>query len=406
MATEVQRVSATSAPPARRLRLVLVIGSLFAFGPLSMDAYLPGLPALGRDLGGSASATQATITGCLVGLAAGQLRVGPLSDALGRRRPLLVGIAVYVAASILCAIAPSMWVLVVVRVLQGLAGAAGIVIARAVVRDLHSGAAAAQFFALLMLVTTLAPILAPILGAQILRIGSWRAVFFALAIAGGVIFVGAAGELPETLPASRRRRGGLRELPAAFRLLLGDRAFVAHVLAAGLPFAAMFPYIAGSPFVLEEVYGLSPQSYGAVFGGNAFGIMLSSQASRLLVSRLGARRLLLAGLVLGACGSGLFLVGVVAHLDLAIVLVALFLAIGSMGLVLPNAAALALADRPQLAGTASALLGVSQFALGAAIAPVVGSAGARTALPMAVVMASFAVAGLLDLLLVAPRRHA
>jgi DHA1 family bicyclomycin/chloramphenicol resistance-like MFS transporter len=405
MTTDVQEAAIAEAPPARGLVLVLVIGSLSAFGPLSVDAYLPGLPALGRDLGASASATQATITGCLVGLAAGQLLVGPVSDALGRRRPLLAGIAVYVVASVLCAVAPSIAVLVVARVLQGLAGAAGIVIARAVVRDLFGGVAAAQFFALLMLVTTLAPIIAPILGAQILRVGTWRTIFYAVAAVGALIFAGAAAALPETLPGDRRRRGGFRELPGAFRFLLRDRAFVAHVLGAGFPFAAMFAYIAGSSFVLEEVYGLSPQRYGIVFGANAFGIMLFSQVSRALVPRLGSRRLLLVGLVLGACGSGLFLACALASLGLAVVLPSLFLAVGSVGLVLPNAAALALADHPQLAGTASAVLGVSQFALGAAIAPLVGSAGARTAVPMAIVMAAFAAAGLVDVLFVAPRPH-
>ena len=405
MTADVQQAVAP-ALGARRLRTLVVIGSLSAFGPLSMDAYLPGLPALGRDLGGSPSATQATLTGCLLGLAAGQLLVGPVSDALGRRRPLLVGIAVYVVVSVLCALAPSIWALVVVRVVQGLAGAAGIVIARAIVRDLYSAAAAAQFFALLMLVTTLAPILAPILGAQILRVGSWRTIFYALAAAGAAILAGAATVLPETLPPIRRRGSGLRELRLGFRFLLRDRAFVGHVLAAGLPFAAMFAYIAGSPFVLQDVYGLSPQWYGVVFGANAFGIMLFSQVSRALVTRVGARPLLVAGLVVGATGSGLFLVCVLAGFGLAVVLPSLFLAIAAMGLVLPNASALALADHPDRAGTASALLGVSQFAFGAAVAPIVGSAGGHTAVPMAVLMAMLAAAGLIELLVVVPRRAA
>jgi DHA1 family bicyclomycin/chloramphenicol resistance-like MFS transporter len=402
--TEVQQTAIDGALPLRRLRTVVVVGSLSAFGPLSMDAYLPGLPALGRDLGASPSASQATLTACLLGLAAGQLVAGPASDALGRRRPLLVGIALYVAASVLCGLAPSIWVLVVVRVVQGLAGAAGIVIARAVVRDLYSGAAAAQFFALLMLVSTLTPILAPILGAQILRIGSWRTVFFALGIAGAVIFTGAARALPETLAEERRRTGGFRELPHGFRFLFADRAFVGHVLAAALPFAAMFAYIAGSPFVLQDVYGLSPQWFGVAFGANAFGIMLFSQVGRVLVPRLGARRLLVVGIAVAGIGSGLFLVAVLAGLGLGVVLPSLFLAVAAMGLVMPNASALALADHPRLAGTASALLGVSQFALGAAVAPLVGAAGGHTALPMAVLMAAFAAAAVVDLLVVVPRR--
>jgi MFS transporter, DHA1 family, multidrug resistance protein len=403
MTTDLPSAAAAAGLSPRRLRLVLVVGSLSAFGPLSMDAYLPGLPALARDLGGSTSATQATLTGCLVGLALGQLLVGPVSDALGRRRPLLVGVAVYVVVSVVCALAPSMWLLVGLRVVQGLAGAAGIVVARAVVRDLYSGVAAAEFFGLLMLVTTLTPILAPLLGAQILRVGSWRTVFLALAVAGAAILVLAAVALPETLPPALRRSGGTRALASVFGLLLRDRVFVGYALAAGLPFASMFSYIAGSPFVLQDVYGLSPQGFALVFGLNALGIMLLGQVTRYAVARAGSRRLLVLGLVGCACGGGSLLGCVLAGVGLAGVLPSLFLAVATIGLVLPNAAALALSEHEQVAGTASALLGVSQFAFGALVAPLAGARGAHTAVPMAALIAAFGGAALLQFFVLVPR---
>jgi DHA1 family bicyclomycin/chloramphenicol resistance-like MFS transporter len=328
---------------------------------------------------------------------------GPLSDALGRRRPLLVGLAAYVLASVLCAAAPTVWALIAFRVVQGLAGAAGIVIARAVVRDLHSGAAAARFFALLMLVQGLAPILAPIVGAQLLHVTSWRGVFVALAIFGALVYGAVAAGLPETLPLERRHAAGLRATATVFRALASDRAFVAYTLSCGLPFAAMFAYIAGSPFVLQDIYGLSPQAYSLVFATNALGIVCASQVSSQLVERTGAARLLAAGLAACAAGGIGLLAAVLLDAGLAGVLPSLFVAVSSIGLVMPNATALALADHPRTAGSASALIGLVQFVVGAAAAPLVGIAGASTAVPMAVVIAALGVGGMLPLGLLAWR---
>ncbi|MGI8475708.1 MAG: Bcr/CflA family efflux MFS transporter, partial [Thermomicrobiales bacterium] len=221
-------------------RLVVLLGALTTFGPLSIDTYLPALPALRRDFGAGASQAQLTLSACLIGLALGQLLAGPLSDALGRRRPLLVGLAAYALASLLCAAAPTIGVLMGLRFVQGCAGAAGIVISRAVVRDMHAGTAAARYFSRLMLVNGLAPILAPILGGQLLRFMTWHGVFVVLAILGSALFLAAWFGLPETMPPANRQTGGFAATFQAFRELLADRAFTGYALSAGFAFAVLF----------------------------------------------------------------------------------------------------------------------------------------------------------------------
>jgi len=376
--------------------MLVILGSLAALGPLSMDAYLPALPSLSEDLDASAAAVQLTVTACLLGLAMGQLVAGPFSDRLGRRRPLLVGLAGYAVVSALCALAPSVWALVVLRLLQGLCGAAGIVIARAVVRDHHDGTGAARVFGLIMVVTGAAPILAPIGGAAVLHFGSWRGIFVALAAAGAAICVASLVGLPESLPPSRRRSDGLRRTLSVFRGLLRDRWFVGHGLATGLVFGAMFAYIAGSPFVLQEIYGLSPAGFSLVFGLNALGIVTASVLGSRVVGRVPPGALLRAGLVESCAGAATLLLAVVLDLGVVVVCIALFAVVTAVGLVMPNATALALADHPETAGSASALLGLMQFVVGAAAAPLVGLAGAEDALPMAITIAVLAGAALVQ----------
>ncbi len=387
-------------------RLILVLGGLSAFGPLCIDAYLPALPALGRDLDASASEVQLTLTACLLGLAAGQLLAGPLSDVLGRRRPLLVGLVVFTVTSVLCALAPSVWVLIAMRLLQGIAGAAGIVIARAVARDWFEGTALVRFFAILMIVTGIAPILAPILGAQLLHFTSWRGIFVGLAAIGGLLFVGAGIWLPESLPRENRRSAGLGPTFRVFRELLADRVFVGYALSCGFPFAAMFAYIAGSPFVLQEIYGVSPEAFSLVFGLNALGLIVASQLGAVLVKRVSARSVVACGLVVGAAGGIGLVASIVGDAGLPGVLTALFVVVSSIGLVLPSATALALTDHASAAGSASALLGVAQFVIGAVTAPIVGVAGTQTAIPMAVAIAVLSMAALVPFALLTrgPRR--
>jgi MFS transporter, DHA1 family, multidrug resistance protein len=377
----------TSRTPGRRLKLVLIIGSLSAFGSLSMDMYLPALPSLTRDLGGSASLVQLTLTGCLLGLGAGQLIAGPLSDSLGRRRPLFAGLVVYTLASLLCSFAPSVPVLIVLRLIQGTAAASGVVIARAVVRDVYEGNDVARFFALTMLIMGLAPILAPLLGGQLLRFTSWRGVFLVLAAIGVILLVASALGLPETLQPERRRSGGVWETLATFRGLAADRTFAGYVLCAGLSMGAVFTYVSGAPFVLEDIYGISPQVFGLLFGANALSIMLLGQIGGRLVGRVGSRRLLIAGLGLASAGGLLLLAAVVLDLGLVGVLPGFLLLVASTGLIGPNTTALALADHAHQAGSAAALLGLFYYLVGGIVAPLAGIGGTHTALPMAVLIA-------------------
>jgi MFS transporter, DHA1 family, multidrug resistance protein len=383
-------------------RLVLLLGSLSAFGPLSMDMYLPGLPSMARDLSAPAWAAQLTITASMVGLAGGQLVAGPISDALGRRRPLLAGLAAYMAASLLCAMAPTIWLLLLFRVIQGAAGAAGIVIARAIVRDLHTGVAAARTFALLMLVNGLAPILAPLIGGELLHVTDWRGIFVVLAAIGALLLLAAWAMLAETLAPAARHGGGIAATLRIFRGLVGDREYMGYALAMGLAFGAMAAYIGGSPFVLQDIYGVSPQVFSLLFALNAGGIVVASQVGRALVDRLGPRALLNAGVSMSALGGLGVLASVLLDIGLIALLPSFFVLVASIGLVFPNATALALADHPQTAGSASAGLGLSQFAIGALAAPLAGVGGSHTALPMALVTATLPVAGLACLRVLAP----
>ncbi len=390
-------------PPSHR-QLVLLLGALSTFGPLSMDLYLPGLPSMARDLSAPAWAAQLTITTSMLGLAGGQLVAGPISDARGRRGPLLAGLTAYMLASLLCAMAPTIWVLLALRLVQGAAGAAGIVIARAIVRDLHSGVAAARFFAMLMLVAGLAPILAPLVGGQLLHVTDWRGIFVVLAGIGGALLLAAWWSLPDTLAPVDRHAGGLRATLRVFGGLVRDRAFMGYALAMGLSFGAMATYISGSPFVLEDIHGVSPQLFSVIFAVNAGGLVVASQVSRATVARAGPRRLLIIGTATSAIGGVGVLAAVVFDLGLAALLPGFFLVVASLGLVLPNSSALALADHPRTAGSASALLGLSQFAIGAAAAPLAGVGGSDTALPLAIVAATLSVSGLACLLVLTRHR--
>ena len=379
---------------AGTVRLVVILGGLAAFAPLSFDMYLPAFPELATDFGTSASAIQLTLTSCLVGVAMGQLVFGSLSDARGRRGPLLVGLVVYTVASALCALAPDALTLAGLRFVQGFAAGAAVVASRAVVRDLHSGTAAARFFSSLMLVNGLAPVLAPSIGSAVLEVTTWEGIFLVLA-ATGVLLVGAVAlGLPETLPRERRREAGLRRVLAGFGEPLRDRWFVGHALALGLAVSGVFAYIAGSSFVLQDVYGLSPRQFGLVFGVNGFGILVCGQLNRLLLRWTEPRRILLAGL--GACavaGVGV-LAAIAADAPLGLVLAPLFVGVATIGFVMPNATALALTNHPHVAGSASALIGTTQFAIAAVVAPLVGIAGRDTALPLGIALAVLGTAAL------------
>ena len=398
---------ATLRPRPSRVRLVIVLGAVNAIGPLSIDMYLPAFPAIASSLHASAAQVQLTLTACVAGLALGQLIVGPLSDRLGRRAPLIAAMTTYAVASVLCSVAPSATALMALRFVQGLAGAGGVVISRAVVRDLHSGTEAVRLFSSLMLVTGLAPILAPLAGGQVLSVTSWRGIFLVLAVLSAMLALLVAFGLRETLPPERRSDHGLRRTLVIMRALLRDRWFVGHALAGGLGFGALFAYISGSSFVLQGIYGVSPQLYSVLFAMNGLGLIAGSQFNARLVGRFGPGRLLRAGLLSIATSSGVLLAVVVAGgLGVWAVLVPMFVIVSSLAFVLPNSTALALADHPEVAGTASALLGVGQFLIGALVAPLVGAGGTDSAVPMAAVMTSVALAALVARHLAGARRRA
>jgi DHA1 family bicyclomycin/chloramphenicol resistance-like MFS transporter len=376
------------------VRRLLILGGLSAFGPLSIDMYLPGLPHMTDDLGASASTGQLTLTACVLGLAFGQILAGPFSDRLGRRRPLLIGLVAYAAASVACALAPTIWTLIPLRLVQGVAGAAGIVIARAIVRDLYSGDAAAKMFSLLMLVMGTAPIFAPIIGGQALRVTSWRGIFLILAAIGALLFVASALWLNETLATEQRHSGGFRTVLGTFGRLLHDRSFIPYALSFGLAFGAMFTYISGSPFVLEKIYGVSPQVFSLVFAINSASLVAATQVVHRVVERVGSPALLRFGLLTTAAAGVALLPVVLANGALALVLTCLIVLVTGIGFQVPTSTAMALADQGWAAGSASALLGLGQFLIGALVAPLAGIAGQHTAVPMAIVIATLSVAGL------------
>jgi DHA1 family bicyclomycin/chloramphenicol resistance-like MFS transporter len=375
-------------PPGR----VLALGGLSSFGPLALDLYLPALPQLAGDLRTSEASAQLSLSMCMIGLALGQLLVGPVTDRVGRRRPLLIGVALFAVTAVLCAIAPSIEVLLALRLLGGLAGGAGVVIARAMVRDLYDGAAAARVFALLILVSGTAPIVAPVLGGQLLRVTDWRGLFVVLALIGAVLFAAAVTQR-ETLPVERRRAevamiGVLREV-------VRDRSFLLPALVQGLGMCGMFTYIAMGSFVLQDARvvdgALGPQAYAAVFAVNAVGIVLVGRVSGMLVERLGPRRLLSVGVAVALGAAVAMLVGVLVSRSIWAVLPALLVLVSCTGLIMPNATAMALAGHGKAAGTASALIGLLPFSF-AAVVPPLASLGGVTPLVMAVTILATAVA--------------
>jgi len=388
--TQVEDGTASTAPPSRAT--VAVLGGLVALGPLTTDLYLPALPALTTDLGSTAPAVQLTLTASLFGLALGQLLFGPLSDRLGRRRPLLAGMTLYTLATVVCAVADSVPVLVAGRALQGAAGAAGLVIARAIARDRYEGVGMIRFMASLGVISGLAPIFAPVVGAQLLRLTSWRGTFLALVVLGGLLTLLAAISLRESLPPERRHGQGLSTTFRAIGGLLRDSRFLGYLLTSTFAFGALFAYVGGSSVVLQTVYGISPQTFSLLFAVNSVAVVGFSQLNgRVLVNRLPPSVLMLLGLGAAAlAGTALILFTAVWDLGLAGVWPALFLLMASMGVILPNSSAQALTMAPHAAGSASALVGTGTFLCGAVVAPLSSAGGRPSAVLLGVVVLSCA----------------
>jgi DHA1 family bicyclomycin/chloramphenicol resistance-like MFS transporter len=379
-------------------KLAVVLGTLAAFGPLSIDMYLPALPTIAQEFAADTSVVQQTLAVFFIGLALGQAVYGPISDRVGRRGPLASGCTLYAVACIGCALAPTVESLVLLRFTQALGACAGMVISRSVVRDLFDQQESARMYSFLMLVMGLAPITAPLIGGQLLRYFGWRFIFLTLAAFGVLCLVLTLTALPETLPAARRTRVGLGAVLLAYGEILRDRTFLGFALAGGLASASMFAYISGSPFVFIELNGVAPERYGLLFGLNAVGLIAASQLNRRLLTHFHGNRILTVALT-GTALSGLLLVAVTATGvgGFPAMLVVLFFCIAGTGFVGPNATAAAMAPFAQRAGSASALLGAIQFSLGAGAGALLGLLHNGTALPMVLTVALAGSAALLAL---------
>ncbi len=386
-----------------RVKLVVILGALTALGPLTIDTYLPALPSITTDLQSTEAAVGLTLTGTLVGFALGQLLVGPVSDRFGRRRPLLAGAALHVLASVLCALAPNLATLSALRVLQGIAAAGAGVVALAIVRDVANGHAFVVMMSRLLLVMGAAPVLAPTLGSQVLRWTEWRGVFVFLAFVGALLLVMAAVGLQETLPPAARLAGGVRSNLRAYGRLLHDRAFVGLALVAGLSMSAVFGYVSGASFVMQEQYGLSVQQFGLVFGAGSIFLIIGTQLNPRLVARWSSARVLGVTLAIGAAAAGVMVLAAATGTGgLVGLLVPLWVVLGSVGVALPNAPALALARHGDTAGTAAALLGAAQFGVAGLVGPVFGVLGISPTTMAAVIASGLALTLAVYLLVVRP----
>lgn len=359
---------------------------LTVFGPISMDLYLPALPALTADLGAATSVAQLTVTACLAGLALGQLIAGPLSDRYGRRGILLIGIAAYVVTSALCAISPTIELLIVTRLVQGIAGGVGIVIAQAAGRDVYVGGELLRFYGRLTVIGGLAAIVGPVLGGVLTAVTDWRGLFVLLAAIGVAILAVTLVVFGETLPVGLRNRGGLTEAMRSYRTLFSDRVFLGAILNQGFLYAALFAYLSGATFVLQDIYGLSPQGYAVAFGLNSAGFMTFGFLAARASERWSVRGTLAAGILVAGLGALGLLASSIVATPLWVVIVSLFALAAGVAISSPPATALALAEYPRMAGTASSLLGAVRFGFGGISAPLVGVAGSLSILPLGIVM--------------------
>ncbi|WP_144268126.1 multidrug effflux MFS transporter [Demequina sp. NBRC 110055] len=373
--------------------MAVILGTLTVFGPLSMDLYLPVLPSLAIDLDGTASSAQLTMTACLIGLAAGQVIAGPMSDRFGRRTPLLVGLVIYTIASALCAISPTIEVLVVARFVQGLAGGVGLVIAQTVGRDIYDGARLTRYYARIIVISGLAAIAAPVVGGFLAEHLSWRGFFVILTAIGIIVTAAIAVSFPDSLPPDRRTSGGLRRVREQLGVLARDRLYVGATISSSLTSAAYFAYLAGAPFILQGIYGLAPSTFALVFGLNAAAFATAGFSAGRLAERVGDRAVFVVGLAIMIAGGGALLVTALGSPSLALTIFAFVLIAAGAAIVSPPATTLALVDYPHFAGTASSILGMTRFAAGAAAAPLAGILGPHTATPTATVALVTAAAG-------------
>jgi MFS transporter, DHA1 family, multidrug resistance protein len=372
----------------KRIQLALLLGSLAILGPFTIDTYLPSFPTIVNDFHTNASLVQISLTTCLVGLGLGQLIIGPMSDVHGRRKPLLIFLTLYFLSSLTCAIAPNIYTLIVSRFIQGFAAAGGLVISRAIVRDLFSGRELTKFFASLMLVGNLGPIIAPIIGGAILTFTSWKGVFIVLACIGMVFTLIVSLKLEETLPTEKRVPGNFKQVITNFGMLLKDREFAGYAFTQGFTAAGIFAYVSGISFVYQNIYGVSPQVFSFLFGVNGVGLIIGTQMVGRLSHYIPEKTFLKIGLGLSNTAAILLLTAILLKAPILFVAIPIFFLVMSISIIGTSAFSLAMETKGHVAGSASALLGVLPFLLGSLTAPLVGVAGEYSALPMGIIILS------------------
>lgn len=380
----------------KRLRFALLLGALAAMGPLTIDMYLPSFPTIAAAFDTTASLVQVSLTACLLGIGLGQLIFGPMSDVYGRKKPLVFALIGYGIASLICMLSPSITAFIAARFLQGLAASAGIVISRAIVRDTFSGRALTKFFATLMLINNLAPILAPILGGIILTFTEWRGVFGVLSIIGFLTFVIILMRFEDSLPKENRVPSNFSTTIKNFISLLKDREFMGYALAQGFIMAGIFAYVAGTPFVYQSIYGVSPQTFSLLFGMNGIGLIMGTQTVGRLTGILTELQFFKIGLFMSISSGTLLFIAVLLHGPLLTVVVPIFFFVSSIGVIATSSFSLAMESQGHIAGSASALLGLLPFVLGSITAPLVGIAGEETAIPMGAIIFSAALIAVLS----------
>ncbi|KQX46855.1 multidrug effflux MFS transporter [Paenibacillus sp. Root444D2] len=378
------------------VRLALLLGLFSTLGPFTIDMYLPAFPQIVEQFGTTASLVQLSLTACLLGLGIGQLVMGSLSDVYGRRKPLLISMAIYVVASIACAVSPSIWLLILSRLVQGFVASAGIVISRAIARDLFSGHELTKFFSLLLLVGNLGPLVAPVTGSGVLALTSWIGVFIALAVLGTFLLAMTKWRLQETLPVERRSPSNFVQQLRNYRSLLRDRSFTGYMLAQGVMIAGVFAYVSGTPFIYQNIYGVSPTVFAMLFGSNGITLIIGSQLVGRMAHRVSEQTFLLFGLWLAGAASIVVLLVAIFHGPLYALVIPLVFFVAAIGITSTAAFPLAMESQGHMAGSAAALMGVIPFLLGAVVSPLVGIAGEDTAVPLGVIILSTSAAAMLS----------
>ncbi|GHH98648.1 multidrug effflux MFS transporter [Neobacillus kokaensis] len=376
----------TDSSRKKRLQLAVLLGSLGILGPFTIDTYLPSFPTIVSDYNTTASLVQISLTTALLGLGLGQLVIGPLSDVKGRRKPLLIFLCIYILASLICSIAPNIYFLIASRFVQGFAASGGIVLSRAIVRDLYSGKELTKFFTLMVLVGNLGPIIAPIAGGVILNFTVWNGVFIALACIGIILTITVSFKLKETLPPERRVPSNLPQVIGNFGTLFKNKVFMGYALTQGFITAGIFAYVSGIPFVYQNIYGVSPQQFSLLFGVNGLALIIGSQSVGRLTDIISERTFLKIGLGLANISGLALLIAILLEAPLIGVVIPVFTFLTSISMIGTTSFTLAIESQGHMAGSASALLGVLPFIMGSLSAPLVGIGGAYTGVPMAAVI--------------------